>query len=353
MSLNTQKTVIVLGANGRIGQATMQAFASAGWDVVAQARRPIESLPARARQIGIDMSNTTALANAAANASVVVYAVNPLYTEWDEKLLPLARQGMDLAERLGALFMLPGNVYAFGANMPERLLETTVPRPTTKKGEQRAALEDEMQSRIQTGLRSVVIRAGDFFGGGTGNWFDQSIVKSIRSQKLVYPGPLDRIHAWAYLPDLARAFVGLAELDRQGTLKAPVTRHATKAASTVIGTFKKIHFVGHNVSGETFLASIERAAAALGIAAPGSLRRSTLPWSVIGIGGVFNPMWRELARMAYLWRVPHAVESIAFADLLPDFETTPLDTALEASLRALGYGMESRPTAPPLVRVAV
>ena len=37
------------------------------------------------------------------------------------------------------------------------------------------------------------------------------IAAKVKSGKFVYPGPLDRPHAWAYLPDLARAAVALAE----------------------------------------------------------------------------------------------------------------------------------------------
>ena len=36
-----------------------------------------------------------------------------------------------------------------------------------------------------------------------------AIVKALAKGKLVYPGPLDRAHAWAYLPDLAQAFVAV------------------------------------------------------------------------------------------------------------------------------------------------
>jgi nucleoside-diphosphate-sugar epimerase len=331
------KTALILGANGRLGRAVLEAFVAAGWQVLAQARRPIENLPPRARQLGIDMSNTEAVACAARDASIVVYAVNPLYTEWDKKLLPLARQGMGIAERLGALFMLPANVYGFGEKMPARLVESTVQRPTSKKGKQRVALEEEMQSRIQRGLRGVVICAGDFFGGGTGNWFDQAIVKSIKSGKLVYPGPTDIVHAWAYLPDLARTFVGLAELDLAGNLNAPVMRHYTPATASTLGSFKKIHFAGHNITGKELLDSVEAAARRLNIAS-GRFKRSSMPWSVIRFIGVVNPMWRELARMSYLWRVPHAVESISMADLLPNLTQTPLGVAVQTSIETLGYG---------------
>jgi nucleoside-diphosphate-sugar epimerase len=335
MQPNTTKTALILGANGRLGRATLEAFTTAGWDVLAQARRPIENLPPQARQLGIDMSNTEAIVTAASSASIVVYAVNPLYNEWDTKLLPLARQGMTIAERLGALFMLPGNVYSFGEQMPMRLVESTMPRPTTKKGDQRVALEDEMQKRVERGLRSVVIRAGDFFGGGTGNWFDQAIVKSISSGKLVYPGPRDVVHAWAYLPDLARAFVGIAELDLAGSLNTPVMRQYASPTASTIGSFKKIHFAGHNITGAELLDAIESAAEHLNIAEK-PFKRSGMPWWVLRVGGLFNPMWRELVTMSYLWRVPHAVESTSLADLLPDLKQTPLDVAMQASLEALG-----------------
>ena len=55
-----------------------------------------------------------------AGATVVVHALNPVYTRWRQELMPMARQGMDLAQRLGATFMLPGNVYNFGSTMPPR-----------------------------------------------------------------------------------------------------------------------------------------------------------------------------------------------------------------------------------------
>ncbi|MCE2990592.1 MAG: NAD-dependent epimerase/dehydratase family protein [Burkholderiales bacterium] len=333
-----QKCVLILGANGRLGRAATQAFNEAGWEVLAQARQPVDSLPARARQIGIDMANTDAIAKAAAGASAVVYAVNPLQTEWDKKLLPLARKGMDVAQRLGALFMLPGNVYSYGEKMPLRLVESTVARPSNRKGELRAALEEEMQTRITRGLRSVVIRAGDFYGAGVGNWFDQAVVKSLRSGKLVYPGPLDRVHAWAYLPDLARAFVGIAEHDLRRTLNAPVTRHALRANGDVIGSFKKIHFAGHNVTGRDLLDAVERAAVRLQVATPGSLKRAGMLWSVIRLVGLVYPLWRELAKMAYLWRVPHTVESVVMNELLPELRNTPIEEATLAALIDLGFG---------------
>ena len=112
--------------------------------------------------------------------------------------------------RLNATFMLPGNVYNYGEPMPAVLAQDTVQHPTTRKGRIRCEIEALLAQRAARGLDGVVIRAGDFFGGGTGSWLDLVITKSLGAGKLVYPGPLDRPHAWAYLPDLARAFVAAA-----------------------------------------------------------------------------------------------------------------------------------------------
>ena len=136
---------------------------------------------------------STSLADALAGRpapSVVVHAVNPIYTRWDEEALPAARAGWNLAERFGARFMLPGNVYNYGAAMPARLDETTPQRPTTAKGrirvemEQRArtarrrrppALDRDHRRRLLRRRQRQLVRR-------------RSIVKPIAKGRLDYPG---------------------------------------------------------------------------------------------------------------------------------------------------------------------
>jgi nucleoside-diphosphate-sugar epimerase len=312
-------TVLVLGANGRFGAAAVQAFAAAGWRVLAQVRRASASpLPARAETLDIPLSDTAALAARAAGASTVVYAVNPLYTRWDAEALPLFRLGLDVAERLGATFMLPGNVYNFGEHMPARLTPETPEHPTTTKGRQRVAMEAELRARTARGLHGVVIRAGDFFGAGRGSWLDLVIAKDIAKGKLVYPGPQDVPHAWAYLPDLARAFVAVANKAPRG--------------------FIRLHFAGHTLTGRELLAHVESAAEGLGLRPRAGWRHGGMPWRWIRAIGTVYPLWRELARMSYLWRVPHALEGSAVQTLSGALPTTAPETALRQSLIDLGHG---------------
>jgi len=320
-------TVLILGAAGRFGAAAVAAFAAAGWRVLAQQRRaPKSPLPRGAVFIDTPMHDSAALAARAADATVVVYAVNPLYHRWDSELQPLFEQGLAVAERLGARFLLPGNVYNYGAGMPPLLREDTPAMPSTRKGEQRVAMETTLQQRAARGLDSSVIRAGDFFGAGSGSWFDQAVVKHIARGKLVYPGPPGLAHAWAYLPDLARAFVAVA-------------------ASPRVRGVQTLHFAGHTCTGHEFLAAVDEAAQTLGLRPAAGFRHGGMPWGLIRVVGLVHPIWRELARMSYLWRVPHGLDGRALERAVGQLPTTPLVQAVRQSMLDLGLGQADVATA--------
>jgi nucleoside-diphosphate-sugar epimerase len=314
------KIALVIGANGRLGQVLTSAFLGGGWRVLAQVRRA----PTRPAEPGLQwlqapIGDPAALAEAARAAAVVVHAANPPYTRWPAEAMPLARNAMDTARRLNAVLMFPGNVYNFGAGMPETLTETTPQEPTARKGRIRVQIEEAMREGARSGLRVVVIRAGDFFGGpGRGSWFDLVIAKSLRQGKAVYPGRMNVVHAWAYLPDLARTFVLAAE------------RRAD------LSVFETLHFPGHAPTGRGLLECMERSARRVGLLGQrASLRRGGMPWTVLRVAGLVVPMYRELAEMRYLWNVPHRLAGERLASLVGAVPTTPLDDAMDATLREL------------------
>lgn len=312
--------LLILGANGRLGLAAAQAFAARGWQVTAALRgTPAPGLPAGVRICRAALQDSDALARAAHGARWVLHAVNPPYTRWAQELLPLAEAGIRVAQRLQARLLLPGNVYNYGSAMPSRLLPDTPQQPDTRKGRLRVALEERLQAAAAEGLvQTTVLRAGDFFGCGSGTWFDQAIVKSLAVGRLVYPGPLDRPHAWAYLPDLAGACVALAE--RPPAACAP---------------FERFHFPGHTLTGAGLLDGIAQAAAAIGQQPARPWRRSTLPWPLIRAGGWLVPMWRELAEMAYLWEQPHALDGQALEAAVGPLPQTAIGEALRRTLQRL------------------
>jgi hypothetical protein len=164
--------------------------------------------------------------------------------------------------------------------MPALLAEDTPERPTNAKGRLRAAFEGEMRARAEAGrFRAVVLRAGDFYGSGEGSWLDLAIAKDLAKGRLVYPGPQNLPHAWAYLPDLARAFVAVAERSVQDGAPA----------------FETLHFAGHTLTGGQLLDLREAAAADIGAAPAGGFHRGGMPWGVIRLLGVFIPNLRAIA----------------------------------------------------------
>lgn len=326
---STSRTVLVLGAAGRLGQALASAFADAGWQVLAQARKPLPAaaLGGRVSVVRADAHDTAALLAAARGASVVVNALNPLYTQWQQLAVPLARAGARIARELEALLLYPGNVYNFGSELPARLTPATAEVGNTSKAAIRIAIEGELAQAAASGLDSVVLRAGDFFGGaGPGTWIDLVIAKDLAKGRVSYPGPLDVPHAWAYLPDYAAAFVALAE------------RRVRE-----LGAFKghlRLHFEGHTMTGAELIGAIEQV-----VGQP--LARRRFPWGLIRVGGLLLPMWRAIAEMRYLWQRPHALDGGALARQLGHVPHTPRLDAVAAALRDAGLlpAADLRPSA--------
>ena len=318
-------SILVLGSQGRLGHAAVQAFAAAGWQVWAQARRPQPDLPPGATALDLPMAETAALAAAARGVQAVLYAVNPPYTRWPALMLPLARQGMDLAEALGARFLLPGNVYNFGRALPARLTLDTPEVADTRKGALRVAFEAELRQRAEAGrLRSSVLRAGDFFGGRPGSWIDLVIAKGLARGQLVYPGPMDLAHPWAYLPDLARAFVDLATHDDPRP-------------------FARWQFAGHTLTGTDLLQGLRQAAEAGGLAPRRGWRERPMAWWPLRLAAPCVPMVREVLEMAYLWQRPHALDEV----LPRPLPATPLAAAMAATVRGLRGGPQPPDTSAP------
>ncbi len=318
-------TVLILGAAGRIGQVLALAFADAGWEVRAQARKPLPAALAshkQVRPVRCDAVDVAALGAAARGCTAIVNALNPPYTEWDRLALPLADAALAAARSSGALLMLPGNVYNFGRALPALLTPQTPEHADTPKARIRIELEARLcaaDDGTSQPVDSVVIRAGDFFGGpGTGTWLDMALASKLKKGRFVHPGNPDLAHAWAYLPDLAQVFVRVAALRAQQP--ASMRGH------------QRLHFAGHTLTGNAFKAGLETV-----LGRP--LRMANLPWRFIRLASPFKPMWRELLTMRYLWERPHALDDAALRALIGAVPQTPLPQALRSALAALAINL--------------
>lgn len=319
-------TVLVLGARGRAGLAIARAFADAGWRVVGH-MRPGASVPADVRDdsriqwIASDLYDTDTLSGhvqALGGADVVVHALNPAYTHkaWKAQVLPMADASINVTRALSATLMVVGNIYNFGEDMPGVLRENTPQRARTIKGQIRIAMEAHIQ---RSGVRAIVIRAGDFFGSGKGTWFDQAIVKEIQKGVFTYPGRKDVATAWAYLPDLGRTFTAVA------------------AKRSQLKPFEVLHFAGSSVTGAQWVEAITPIARRQAwIGGDTAQRYKTMSWAIIKLLAWVNPTLAALLEMRYLWNTPHALDNRKLTELIGAEPHTPLPQALQATLNDLG-----------------
>ena len=302
-------TIVILGAAGRIGDAASRAFVSAGWRVKGLARgRKGAQLPLDVEWIKADATDRNALMEACAGADVVLNALNPEYTEWDRKVMPMAENVIAACEASGATQLLPGNVYNFGHDVRLGMDETMPETPSTPKARVRIAMEELFRRRAEAaGVQTLVLRAGDFYGGTKpGSWLDLFIMAKLRKDVFTWPGPMDAPHAFAYLPDLGRALVLLAD------------------AREKLPAFDRFHFAGHTLSGAEMLAATEEAVGR-------KLQRRGVPWTLLRAGGLFMPILREVAVMSYLWRTPHSLDGRKFEALVgPVRVTDPVQAIRQA-----------------------
>lgn len=312
------KSVLILGARGRLGLSAARAFAAAGWRVWGQVRPGSVPPPvAGVEWLATAITDTEALQRAARGAQVVVHAANPAYTNvaWQAQVLPLTDAALAIAQALNATLMVPGNVYNFGPQAPLLLRPDTAQRPDTVKGRVRVAMEQRL---VDSPVQTVVLRAGDFFGQGTGSWFDTVVAKELPKGIVRYPAASGVHTAWAYLPDLAQAFVRVADQ------RAALGPHAV------------LHFAGHNLCAADWQQALAAPMAARGWVAPGAVPRyKALPWWGLRIAGWFSPMLAALVEMRYLWQRPYGLDNFALVRLIGPEPRTPLAQAVAGAVDGL------------------
>lgn len=306
--------IAVLGANGRLSNMAAKAFHAAGHEVIAVTRSGnAKGLPVDVQHRAADALDRQSLIQATEGADILFNGLNPLYTAWSKQVMPMGENVMAAAKHHGAVHLFPGNVYNYGHAIPSTVLDGTGFEGSTRKGAIRIQLEKLFEEQAtRNGVRTVILRAGDFYGGAlTGSWFDLVIAAKIGKRSFTYPGPMDSIHSWAYLPDLAATFVSLSDhLD-------------------ALSDFETFLFHGHTMTGSDLMGYCE---AAVGH----GLNSAGIPWPLLRMGGLVMPMWREISEMAYLWTAPHQLDGEKLQSLIGRVPHTEQRIAVAAALADLG-----------------
>lgn len=312
----TDKTALVIGATGSVGGAAAAALLARGWRVRGLHRDPVR---AAREAVGLeaiewvkgDALSASDVTAAARGVSLLVHAANPPgYRNWAGLLLPMMEASIAAAKATGARILLPGSVYNYGPDAFPRITEDSPQAPRTRKG----AIRVRMEQRLATsGVRSLIVRAGDFFGPVSGSsWLTEGIVakdKPLRS--LSYPGPREVPHTWAYLPDLAETMARLAEIE------------------ATLPDVAMYNFGGHQMTGDELIAALEQVAGR-------RLAVKRIPWLALRAVSPFVETLREMLEMRYLWENAVLLDNARLVKTLGVEPHTPLETALKTALQGQG-----------------
>jgi len=319
--MTSERMALVLGATGGIGSETAKALLRAGWRVRAM-HRQAEAMAKRFAQWGPiewvqgDAMRAADVLAAAQGVQVIVHGVNPAgYRNWPALVLPMIDNTIAAARAQGARIVLPGTIYNYSPTGPAVLTERTKQETTTRKGRIRIELERRLEAAQADGVRTLIVRFGDFLGPQAGgSWFSQAMVKPGRPISAVtYMGKHDVGHAWAYLPDGGETIARL--LDRAADL-AP---------------FETFHFAGH-----WFERGVEIAEAVRRVVGRPDLPIRRFPWIVVRLAQPFMEQFREMVEMSYLWRRPFRLDNAKLVRFLGSEPHTPIDEAVRYTLDGLG-----------------
>jgi nucleoside-diphosphate-sugar epimerase len=308
-------TALILGATGGIGHEVASALHRHGWQINALHRDPGKAAAGKTPWINWvkgDAMNAAEVTTAAAGASVIVHAVNPPgYRNWGQLVIPMIESSIGAARTHGARVLLPGTIYNYGPDAFPTLSESSPQQPLTRKGRIRVELERRLQD---SGVRALIVRAGDFFGPNAGNnWFSQGLVKPGQPvTSISYPGRPGVGHAWAYLPDLAETMAQL--LARESTLRA----------------FERFHFEGQWDADGTRMTQAIRS-----VVGGSDIKIRAFPWALLTLLAPFKTLFREMREMRYLWKEPLRLDNGHLLRVLGAEPRTPLHQAVRATLDGL------------------
>lgn len=303
-------TVLVLGARGRLGYACVQAFAQAGWRVLAHVRpgsglvqQPSDAplVAGEVRWVDTPLADTAAWDQLLAHhggVHVVVQAMASAFSTWAwaREMEQLTQAGIDIARRCQALLLVPLSILAYGRQLPELLHEDDALPPSAQLDTTLCAVraQSELQLRMaaESGLSICTLRAGAFYGHAGDGWLRGAVAKQLHRGRMAWLGPYDVATPWVYVHDLAQTLERVAS-----------QRHR-------LDGWTRLHFAGQQRQGQDWWQALGKVAQQRGwVEDAAALHPGHVHWPLWKPLGWFSPRIRALGSMEYVWRTPHRLDN--------------------------------------------
>jgi nucleoside-diphosphate-sugar epimerase len=269
----------------------------------------MDSAPAAVELVAGDATDPAFAAQVSRDADVVYNCLNAPYTEWPV-IFPSLQKGV-LAGAMasdGKKLVVMENLYMYGPTGGKLLTEDLPYNATGRKGITRARMSEELMEAHESGkLKVAMARASDFYGpyclaSAAGEMMFGNALSGKAAQIV---GRLDLPHTYTYLEDVGKALAILGE------------RHEAYGqvwhipAAETVATRRFIEMIFEEIDTPPKMAA--------------------LPGWAASLIGLFVPIIREVAEMAYEFEEPFIVDDSKFQRTF-SMPTTPLKDAIRRTV---------------------
>jgi nucleoside-diphosphate-sugar epimerase len=307
----------IFGATASVGKALAVELAkkSSNFRVVGRSkeslRRHFRAYEPLVEYCEADLGDTLAAARAAAGVDTIFYTVGVPYTQFalHPKLIKIALEAAASAHV--SRFVHVSTVYPYGIPQTNLVNESHSRNPLAFKGKMRKEQEDLVLAADQRdGMRTTILRPPDFYGPDAELSYTRSIFDAaIKGGTANVIGPVDTLHEFIFVPDLAETLVAISE-------KTEAYGQAWNVAGPGLITTRQF--------ADLVFAAVHQKPR---IRAAGKF--------VLRIMGLFNPFMLEALEMHYLWTTPVKLDDSRLRKLLPNLKKTPYADGIETTIKAM------------------
>lgn len=303
--------ITILGAGGAISNELGKLLADSATPFRLVSKKAVPD-SAAIQVISADLTKLDQTVEATRGASIVFLTAGLQYNHkaWAEFWPRIMNNTIEACKRAGARLVFFDNVYMYG-RVHGPMMETTPFTPCSRKGEIRAQLATALAGQWQAGnLTAMIARCADFYGPGAAHGIPNVLLFEpySKGQSAMCLVRDDMPHSYTYTPDAALALLTLTTRESAWNQ----TWHLPTAPAPLTGK-------------QFILAAAE--------AMNTRPKYRVLSPLLVRIGGIFNPMVREIHEMLYQNDSPYIFDSQKFAQAF-GMAATPYDQGIRATAKS-------------------
>ena len=303
------KKALVLGASGGMGYSIVKELSSRGISVTAFARTKgkLEKLFGEDPNVTIlagDIFQIEDLRKAAQDVEIIFQSANIPYSEWKEKLPLLMGNIVSVAEHQSAKLAIVDNIYAYGRSKREKVGETYIKNPHTKKGKIRLQVDTMIK---ESGVPAIIAHFPDFYGPNAENTILHYTLQNIvKDKKAGFVGDQRIAREFIFTPDGAKALVQLALREDAYGQNWNIPGYGVIAGEDLVKTIREITHYSKGVS--------------------------TITKGMIQFLGLFSANMREVVEMFYLNEEPVVLDGEKYERMIGPVPRTSYTEGLRKTI---------------------